>query len=65
MCNIGRGYFGEHPCGVILNLDQWLNLDLFVERNDLCNCSRVQHGDNLCEIIFHFNQLFRGFHFPI
>ena len=24
MCNISRGHFGEHPCGVILNLDQWL-----------------------------------------
>ena len=25
LCNLDRGYYGEHPmaCGIILNSDQW------------------------------------------
>ena len=23
LCNLGRGYYGEQSCEIILNLDQW------------------------------------------
>ena len=59
LCNLGRQYYEEQFCEIILNFGQWFKnisyLKLWqpscwVDWNNLCNFERGHHGEHSCEV---------------
>ena len=42
LCNFGKGHYGEHSCGIILNLDVWLRR-IFRFKIKLTDDERLTH----------------------